>query len=158
MGIVIIDKITGIIINFLNLIFLSRNCSIIISRIMIRKEGLAIKLLSGTITVIISLIIEFISKYINYILNKNNNNEKRHHMSPNDRFSIAAGCIFLIIFIYTLYIKSYLYALGWLILSAALLLEAYTPRKIGDREILIIINVALPFIALGIFIYTLIYG
>jgi hypothetical protein len=124
---------------------------------MIRKEGLAIKLLSGTITVIISLIIEFISKYINYILNKNNN-EKRHHMSPNDRFSIAAGCIFLIIFIYTLYIKSYLYALGWLILSTALLLEAYTPRKIGDREILIIINVALPFIALGIFIYTLIYG
>ncbi|MEL7671459.1 hypothetical protein [Methanobacterium sp.] len=79
-------------------------------------------------------------------------------MSPNDRFSILAGCIFLIVFIYTLYIKSYLYALGWLILSAALLLEAYTPRKIGDREILIIINVALPFIALGIFIYTLIYG
>ncbi|MEN6554633.1 MAG: hypothetical protein ABFC34_17305 [Methanobacterium sp.] len=79
-------------------------------------------------------------------------------MSPNDRFSIVAGCIFLIVFIYTLYIKSYLYALGWLILSAALLLEAYTPRKIGDREILIIINVALPFIALGIFIYTLIYG
>ncbi|OEC87031.1 MULTISPECIES: hypothetical protein [Methanobacterium] len=79
-------------------------------------------------------------------------------MSPNDRFSIVAGCIFLIVFIYTLYIKSYLYALGWLILSAALLLEAYTPRKIGDREILIIINVSLPFIALGIFIYTLIYG
>jgi hypothetical protein len=79
-------------------------------------------------------------------------------MSPNDRFSILAGCIFLIVFIYTLYIKSYLYALGWLILSAALLLEAYTPRKIGDSEILIIINVALPFIALGIFIYTLIYG
>jgi hypothetical protein len=79
-------------------------------------------------------------------------------VSPNDRFSIVAGCIFLIVFIYTLYIKSYLYALGWLILSAALLLEAYTPRKIGDREILIIINVSLPFIALGIFIYTLIYG
>lgn len=78
-------------------------------------------------------------------------------MSRNDRFSIAAGCIFLIIFIYALYIKSYLYALGWLILSAALLLEAYTPRKIGNREILIIINVALPFIALAIFIYTLIY-
>ncbi len=79
-------------------------------------------------------------------------------MSLNDRFSIVAGCIFLVIFIYALYIKSYLYALGWLILSAALLLEVYTPRKIGNREILIIINVALPFIALGIFIYTLIYG
>lgn len=78
-------------------------------------------------------------------------------MSRNDRFSIAAGCIFLIMFIYALYIKSYLYALGWLILSAALILEAYTPRKIGNREILIIINVALPFIALAIFIYTLIY-
>ena len=79
-------------------------------------------------------------------------------MSRNDRFSIAAGFIFLVIFIYAMYIKSYLYALGWLILSAALLLEAYTPRKIGNREILIIVNVALPFIALGIFIYTLIYG
>ncbi len=78
-------------------------------------------------------------------------------MSRNDMFSIIAGCIFLIIFMYALYIRSYLYALGWLILSAALLLEAYTPRKIGNREILIIINVALPFIALGIFIYTLIY-
>ena len=78
-------------------------------------------------------------------------------MSRNDMFSIAAGCIFLIIFMYALYIRSYLYALGWLILSAALLLEVYTPRKIGNREILIIINVALPFIALGIFIYTLIY-
>lgn len=79
-------------------------------------------------------------------------------MSRNDMFSIVAGCIFLIIFVYALYIRSYLYAMGWLILSAALLLEAYTPRKIGNREILIIINVALPFIALGIFIYTLIYG
>ena len=79
-------------------------------------------------------------------------------MSRNDRFSIVAVCIFLIIFIYALYVKSYLYALGWVILSAALFLEAYTPRKTGNREILIIINVALPFIALGIFIYTLIYG
>ncbi len=69
-------------------------------------------------------------------------------MSRNDMFSITAGCIFLIIFVYALYIRSYLYALGWLILSAALLLEAYTPRKIGNREILIIINIALPFIAL----------
>ena len=79
-------------------------------------------------------------------------------MSRNDRFSIVAGCIFLIMFIYALYIKSYLYALGWLILSAALLLETYTPKKIENRKILIIINVALPFIALGIFIYTLVYG
>ena len=78
-------------------------------------------------------------------------------MSRNDKFSIIAGCIFFIIFIYVLYIKSYLYALGWIILSAALFLEAYTPRKTGNREILIIINVALPFIALAIFIYALIY-
>ncbi len=79
-------------------------------------------------------------------------------MSRNDKFSIITGCIFFIIFIYTLYIQSYLYALGWIILSVALLLEAYTPRKTGNREILIIINVALPFIALGIFIFTLVYG
>ena len=79
-------------------------------------------------------------------------------MSRNDIFSIVVGCIFLIIFMYVMYIKSYLYALGWLILSAALLLETYTPKKIENRKILIIINVALPFIALGIFIYTLVYG
>ena len=79
-------------------------------------------------------------------------------MTPNDKFSIVAGCIFLIIFIYTLYLQSYLYALGWFILSISLLLEAYTPKKIGNREILIIIDVALPFIALGIFVYTLIYS
>ncbi len=78
-------------------------------------------------------------------------------MSVNDKFSIIAGCIFFILFIYFIYIKNYLYALGWLILSAALFLGAYTPREIGYREILIIIDVVLPFIALAIFIYELIY-
>lgn len=78
-------------------------------------------------------------------------------MSRNDKFNIIAGCIFFILFIYFLYIKDYLYALGWLILSAALFLGIYTPRKTGNREILIIINVILPFIALAIFIYALIY-
>lgn len=55
-------------------------------------------------------------------------------MSINDKFSIVAGCIFFIVFIYTLCIQSYIYALGWIILSAALLLEYYTPRKTGNRE------------------------
>lgn len=78
-------------------------------------------------------------------------------MSRNDKLSILAGCIFFILFIYFLYITSYLYALGWLILSIALFLEVYTPRETGRREVLIIIDVILPFIAIAIFIYALIY-
>ena len=78
-------------------------------------------------------------------------------MSRNDKFSITAGGIFFILFIYFIYVKEYLYAAGWLILSVALFLGAYTPRKIGNREILIIIDVILPFIALAVFIYASVY-
>ncbi len=78
-------------------------------------------------------------------------------MSINDKLSIIGGCIFFILFIYFLYIKDYLYALGSVILSITLFLGAYTPREIGRREVLIIIDVILPFIAIAIFIYALIF-
>ena len=79
-------------------------------------------------------------------------------MSRNDKISILIAIIFLILFMYFLYAENYLFALGWIILSIAFFLEAYNPHETGRREVAIIINVILPFIALGIFIYALIYG
>lgn len=79
-------------------------------------------------------------------------------MSRNDKISILIAMIFLILFMYFLYIENYLFALGWLVLSIAFFLEAYNPHETGRREVTIIINVILPFIALGIFIYALVYG
>lgn len=79
-------------------------------------------------------------------------------MSRNDKISILIAIIFLIISMYFLYTENYLYAIGWLILSIAFFLEAYNPHETGRREVTIIINVILPFIALGIIIYALIYG
>jgi hypothetical protein len=79
-------------------------------------------------------------------------------MSRNDEISLILGILFLVLFAYFLYIKYYLYAIGWLILGIALFLGAYTPRDTSSREVLVLIDVILPFIALGIFIYAIIYG
>lgn len=79
-------------------------------------------------------------------------------MNKNDKISLILGVIFFVLFAYFLYIKSYLYAIGWLIFSIALFLGAYTPRDTSSREVLVLIDVVLPFIALGIFIYAIIYG
>lgn len=79
-------------------------------------------------------------------------------MSRNDKISILFACIFLILFVYFLYTNNYLYALGWLILSIALFLEPYNPREAGPREVIILIDVILPFIAIAIFVYAIIYG
>lgn len=79
-------------------------------------------------------------------------------MSRNDKISILIAIIFLILFMYFLYTGNYLYALGWIILSIAFFLEAYNPHETGLREVTIIINIILPFIAIGILIYALIYG
>lgn len=79
-------------------------------------------------------------------------------MSRNDKISILIAIIFLILFMYFLYTGNYLYALGWIILSIAFFLEAYNPHETGRREVTIIINIILPFIAIGILIYALIYG
>jgi hypothetical protein len=79
-------------------------------------------------------------------------------MSRNDKISLILGILFLVLFAYFLYIKYYLYAIGWLILGIALFLGAYTPRDTSSREVLVLIDVILPFIALGIFIYAIIYG
>jgi len=79
-------------------------------------------------------------------------------MYRNDKTSLIFGITFFALFLYFLYIKYYLFAAGWIILSIALLTGAYTPRDTSSREVLIIIDVILPFIALGIFVYALIYG
>lgn len=79
-------------------------------------------------------------------------------MKRNDKISLVFGIFFFILFTYFLYIGYYLYALGWLILSAALITGAYTPRDTSSREVLVLIDVILPFIALGIIIYAIIYG
>lgn len=79
-------------------------------------------------------------------------------MSRNDKISILIAIIFLTFFMYFLYAESYLYALGWIILSIAFFLEAYNPHETGRREVTIIINVILSVIGIGILIYALIYG
>ena len=79
-------------------------------------------------------------------------------MFKNDRISLILGIIFFVLFAYFIYIKYYLYGLGWIILSIALFLGAYTPRNTSNREILVLIDVILPFIALSIFIYAILYG
>jgi len=78
-------------------------------------------------------------------------------MSRNDIFYLGVGGIFFIIFIYFCFIKNYLIASGWLILTISALLYVYTPKETGYREIEIIINVVLPFIALIIFIYSIFF-
>ena len=78
-------------------------------------------------------------------------------MSRIDNLSIIVGIIFLILFIYPVYFKSYLYALGCLILSTALFKGAYTPVDTDRREVLIITIVTFYFIAVSIFVYALIY-
>lgn len=78
-------------------------------------------------------------------------------MHRNDKLSFLLGIIFFILFIYFLYTKNYLYGIGWLILSIALISGAYTPRDTSNRELLVLIDVILPFIAIGIFAYALIY-
>ncbi len=80
------------------------------------------------------------------------------YMNRNDKISLIFGITFFILFLYFLFSKYYLFALGWIILSIALLTGAYTPRDTSSREILVIIDVILPFIAFGIFIYAIIYG
>lgn len=79
-------------------------------------------------------------------------------MNRNDKISLMLGIIFFVLFLYFLYITYYLFALGWIILSIALFTGAYTPRDTSSREVLILIDVILPFIALGILIYAIIYG
>ncbi|MGB9938187.1 MAG: hypothetical protein ACPK7O_10770 [Methanobacterium sp.] len=79
-------------------------------------------------------------------------------MSRNDKISIILGIIFFALFLYYLYNNDYLYALGWFILSIALFLESYNPRDLSSRELLVLIDVILPFIAIGIIIYRFIYG
>jgi len=79
-------------------------------------------------------------------------------MHRNDKISLILGIVFFVLFLYFLYLKDYLFALGWIILSIALLTGAYTPRDTSSREVLILIDVILPFIALGILIYAIIYG
>ena len=79
-------------------------------------------------------------------------------MSRKDKISLILGIIIFVLSIYFLYIKYYLYSLGWLILSISLLLGAYTPRNTSNREIIVLIDVILPFVALAIFIYAIIYG
>jgi hypothetical protein len=79
-------------------------------------------------------------------------------MNKNDKISLIFGIIFFCLFLYFLYITYYLFALGWIILSIALVSGAYTPRDTSSREVLILIDVILPFIALGIFVYAIIYG
>lgn len=78
-------------------------------------------------------------------------------MHRNDKLSFLLGIIFFILFIYFLYTKNYLYAIAWLILSIALISGAYNPRDTSSRELLVLIDVILPFIAIGIFAYALIY-
>jgi len=78
-------------------------------------------------------------------------------MSRNDIFATFFGIIFLIAFMYFIYTKNYLISTGWLILSISAFLEAYNPRDTGYREITILINVILPFIAILIFIYALFF-
>jgi hypothetical protein len=79
-------------------------------------------------------------------------------MKRNDRISLLIGCLFFVLFSYFLNIEEYLTALGWLLLSVTMFLGAYTPKKFDRREVLILINVILPFVAIGIFIYRIIYG
>lgn len=78
-------------------------------------------------------------------------------MSRNDKISIIFGIVFFALFLYFMYIIDYLYALGWLILSIAFFLESYNPRDLSSREVLVLIDVILPFIAIGIIIYRFIY-
>ena len=78
-------------------------------------------------------------------------------MSRKDKISLLLGMIFFILFVYSIYIKYYLFSLGWFILSMALFLGIYTPRNTSNREIVVLIDVILPFIAIGIFIYAIIY-
>jgi len=78
-------------------------------------------------------------------------------MHRNDKISLILGIVFFVLFLYFLYIKYYLFALGWIILSIALLTGAYTPRDTSSREVLVLIDVILPFIAFGILIYAIIY-
>ena len=79
-------------------------------------------------------------------------------MSRKDKISLILGIIFLILAIYFLFIKYYSYGLGWFILSIALFLGVYTPRNTSNREIVVLIDVIMPFVALVIFIYAIIYG
>jgi hypothetical protein len=79
-------------------------------------------------------------------------------MHRNDKISLVLGIIFLFIFAYFLYIQYSLYAIGWLILSIALLLGAYNPRDTSSKELLVLIDIILPFVAIGILIYAFIYG
>lgn len=78
-------------------------------------------------------------------------------MKRNDRISLVIGCLFFVLFLYFLNIEEYLAALGWLLLTFTMFLGAYTPEKFDRREVLILVNVILPFIAIGIFIYRIIY-
>jgi hypothetical protein len=78
-------------------------------------------------------------------------------MKRNDRISLVIGCLFFVLFLYFLNIEEYLATLGWLLLTVTMFLGAYTPKKFDRREILILVNVILPFIAIGIFIYRIIY-
>ena len=78
-------------------------------------------------------------------------------MKRNDRISLVIGCLFFVLFLYFLNIEDYLAALGWLLLTVTMFLGAYTPEKFDRREVLILVNVILPFIAIGIFIYRIIY-
>ena len=79
-------------------------------------------------------------------------------MSRKDKISFILGVMFLILAIYFLFIKYYSYSLGWFILSIALFLGVYTPRNTSNREIVVLIDVIMPFVALIIFIYAIIYG
>lgn len=78
-------------------------------------------------------------------------------MSKSDIIYIGVGGIFFITFLYFLSNKNYLMASGWLILTISALLYIYTPKEIGYREIEILINVILPFIALIIIIYSIFF-
>ena len=79
-------------------------------------------------------------------------------MKRNDKIDMIIGCIFIAPFLYFLYISENLYALGWLLLSLTMFLGSYTPKKTDRREVFILINVILPFLAVGIFFYRLIHG
>ncbi len=77
-------------------------------------------------------------------------------MSWNDKISLILGIIFFILFVYFIFAQFYLIAVGLFILSIALLSGAYTPRDTSSRELLVLIDVILPFIAIGILIYAMI--
>lgn len=76
-------------------------------------------------------------------------------MKRNDIIILIAGCLFFVLFLYFLDILDYLTALGWLLLSFTMFLGIYTPKKTDRRELVVLINVIIPLIAFGIFIYRL---